>query len=186
MNLDENIQTCLGGWYWWVSAIWCGCKFKSESSGLECDLKGIFFCQCISIMLVLFWVLNYFFLWNPPRDEKNILEAASNGASTSIGLVANIAANLIAFLAILAFINASLSWFGGMVGYPGLTFQVWVSKTMIYTSTFWHIFIYAYVCESNIQMTFCISVYSWFALMCSCLWPSWWVSRTKTVSLWPN
>uniref|UniRef100_A0A8C6WNV9 Solute carrier family 28 member 1 n=1 Tax=Neogobius melanostomus TaxID=47308 RepID=A0A8C6WNV9_9GOBI len=48
----------------------------------------------------------------------NILEAASNGASASIGLCANIAANLIAFLAILEFINKSFSWFGGMVGYP--------------------------------------------------------------------
>uniref|UniRef100_A0A8C6TJE9 Sodium/nucleoside cotransporter n=1 Tax=Neogobius melanostomus TaxID=47308 RepID=A0A8C6TJE9_9GOBI len=51
-------------------------------------------------------------------DEGNILEAASNGASASIGLCANIAANLIAFLAILEFINKSFSWFGGMVGYP--------------------------------------------------------------------
>lgn len=62
---------------------------------------------------------------NQNRDEQNILEAASSGASASIGLVANIAANLIAFLAILAFINSALSWFGGMVGYPELTFQVW-------------------------------------------------------------
>lgn len=58
------------------------------------------------------------------RDERNILEAASSGASASIGLVANIAANLIAFLAILGFINSALSWFGGMVGYSQLTFQV--------------------------------------------------------------
>lgn len=57
-------------------------------------------------------------------DEQNILEAASSGASASIGLVANIAANLIAFLAILGFINSALSWFGGMVGYPELTFQL--------------------------------------------------------------
>uniref|UniRef100_A0A8C7XRH3 Solute carrier family 28 member 1 n=1 Tax=Oryzias sinensis TaxID=183150 RepID=A0A8C7XRH3_9TELE len=57
-------------------------------------------------------------------DEQNILEAASSGASASIGLVANIAANLIAFLAILAFINQALSWLGGMVGYPEITFQV--------------------------------------------------------------
>lgn len=57
-------------------------------------------------------------------DEGNILEAASSGASASIGLVANIAANLIAFLAILAFINSALSWLGGMVGYPGVTFQL--------------------------------------------------------------
>nr|XP_046250573.1 sodium/nucleoside cotransporter 1 [Scatophagus argus] len=57
-------------------------------------------------------------------DEKNILEAASSGASASIGLVANIAANLIAFLAILGFINQALSWLGGMVGYPSVTFQL--------------------------------------------------------------
>uniref|UniRef100_A0A3P8YSL5 Sodium/nucleoside cotransporter n=1 Tax=Esox lucius TaxID=8010 RepID=A0A3P8YSL5_ESOLU len=57
-------------------------------------------------------------------DEKNILEAASSGASASISLVANIAANLIAFLAILAFINASLGWLGGLVGYPSITFEM--------------------------------------------------------------
>nr|XP_020469570.1 sodium/nucleoside cotransporter 1-like [Monopterus albus] len=57
-------------------------------------------------------------------DEQNILEAASSGASASIGLVANIAANLIAFLAMLAFINQALSWLGGMVGYPSVTFQL--------------------------------------------------------------
>ncbi|KAM9481888.1 sodium/nucleoside cotransporter 1 isoform 1-T1 [Clarias gariepinus] len=56
--------------------------------------------------------------------EQNILEAASNGASASIGLVANIAANLIGFLAILDFINAALRWLGGMVGYPGITFEI--------------------------------------------------------------
>lgn len=57
-------------------------------------------------------------------DEGNILEAASSGASASIGLCANIAASLIAFLAILDFINKALSWFGGMVGYPSLTFEL--------------------------------------------------------------
>uniref|UniRef100_A0A3B5N109 Sodium/nucleoside cotransporter n=1 Tax=Xiphophorus couchianus TaxID=32473 RepID=A0A3B5N109_9TELE len=57
-------------------------------------------------------------------DEQNILEAASSGASASIGLVANIAANLIAFLAILGFINSALSWLGGMVGYPEITFEL--------------------------------------------------------------
>ncbi|KAM4618250.1 sodium/nucleoside cotransporter 1 [Polymixia lowei] len=57
-------------------------------------------------------------------DEQNILEAASSGASASIGLVANIAVNLIAFLAILEFINAALRWFGGMVDYPTVSFQM--------------------------------------------------------------
>ncbi|KAK2536327.1 sodium/nucleoside cotransporter 1 [Columba livia] len=57
-------------------------------------------------------------------EERNILEAASNGAATSVALVANIVANLIAFLAVLEFINAALSWFGGMVDIEGLSFQV--------------------------------------------------------------
>ncbi|XP_056137774.1 sodium/nucleoside cotransporter 1 [Lampris incognitus] len=57
-------------------------------------------------------------------DERNVLEAASSGASASIGVVANIAANLIAFLAILDFVNSALSWFGSMVGYPSVTFQL--------------------------------------------------------------
>uniref|UniRef100_UPI00398E41C9 sodium/nucleoside cotransporter 1 n=1 Tax=Pristiophorus japonicus TaxID=55135 RepID=UPI00398E41C9 len=56
--------------------------------------------------------------------EQNVLEAASNGASASIHLVANIAVNLLAFLAVLEFLNAALSWFGGMVDYPKLSFQV--------------------------------------------------------------
>uniref|UniRef100_A0A8C8BRU0 Sodium/nucleoside cotransporter n=1 Tax=Otus sunia TaxID=257818 RepID=A0A8C8BRU0_9STRI len=58
------------------------------------------------------------------KAKRNILEAASNGAAASVGLVANIAANLIAFLAMLEFINAALRWFGEMVdieGWPALT-----------------------------------------------------------------
>ncbi|XP_010201668.2 sodium/nucleoside cotransporter 1 [Colius striatus] len=57
-------------------------------------------------------------------EEQNILEAASNGAAASVVLVANIAANLIAFLAVLEFINAALHWFGEMVDIEGLSFQV--------------------------------------------------------------
>ncbi|PIO37934.1 hypothetical protein AB205_0079950, partial [Aquarana catesbeiana] len=60
-------------------------------------------------------------------EERTILEAASNGASTSVGLVANIAANLIAFMALLEFINSAFSWIGGMVNYPKLTLQLILS-----------------------------------------------------------
>ncbi|CAH2273195.1 sodium nucleoside cotransporter 1 [Pelobates cultripes] len=60
-------------------------------------------------------------------EERNLLEAASNGASASVGLVANIAANLIAFIALLQFVNAAFSWLGGMVNYPELTLQLILS-----------------------------------------------------------
>uniref|UniRef100_A0A8C3NC59 Sodium/nucleoside cotransporter n=1 Tax=Geospiza parvula TaxID=87175 RepID=A0A8C3NC59_GEOPR len=64
-------------------------------------------------------------------EEQNILEAASNGAANSVGLVANIAANLIGFLAVLEFINAALRWFGKMVDIEGLTFQVICSYVLM-------------------------------------------------------
>ncbi|NXP21427.1 S28A1 protein, partial [Scytalopus superciliaris] len=60
-------------------------------------------------------------------EEQNILEAASNGAAASVGLVANIAASLISFLAVLEFINAAVRWFGQMVDIQDLTFQVILS-----------------------------------------------------------
>jgi pyrimidine nucleoside transport protein len=54
----------------------------------------------------------------------NIIEAASAGAGASVKLVANIAANLIAFIALLEFLNTFLSWMGDRVGVEDLTFQV--------------------------------------------------------------
>ncbi|XP_037349921.1 solute carrier family 28 member 3 [Talpa occidentalis] len=57
-------------------------------------------------------------------DSRNLIEAASQGASSSIPLVANIAANLIAFLALLSFVNSALSWFGNMFDYPQLSFEI--------------------------------------------------------------
>ncbi|GFR79606.1 solute carrier family 28 member 3-like [Elysia marginata] len=56
--------------------------------------------------------------------ERNLIEAASNGASMSIKLVANIAVNLIAFVALLQFVNSTLVWFGDRVGYEDFTFQL--------------------------------------------------------------
>ncbi|GAB1298265.1 Solute carrier family 28 member 3 [Apodemus speciosus] len=57
-------------------------------------------------------------------DSRNLLEAATQGASSAIPLVANIAANLIAFLALLSFVNSALSWFGSMFNYPELSFEL--------------------------------------------------------------
>lgn len=57
-------------------------------------------------------------------EERNLIEAAAKGASTAISLVANVAAMLITFFAFIAFFNAVLSYFGSMVGYSELSFQV--------------------------------------------------------------
>ena len=58
------------------------------------------------------------------REEKSALEAFSAGAESAISIVVNIVANLIAFVAILYFLNATLAWLGERVGVVGLSFQV--------------------------------------------------------------
>jgi len=49
-------------------------------------------------------------------SDRNIVEAAATGASCSIGLVANIAANLIAFVAVIAVIDDVMMTASGFVG----------------------------------------------------------------------
>ena len=63
----------------------------------------------------------FFHYFSPAR---NVVEAASNGAMDAIKVVASVAANLIAILGLIAFLNALLSYFGARVGFPQLTFQV--------------------------------------------------------------
>ena len=65
---------------------------------------------------------SYCFLFN--RIETNVIEAAANGAAVAGKTVAAVTVNLLAFLSVLAFINATLSWIGGRVGYPELSFEV--------------------------------------------------------------
>ena len=78
-----------------------------------------------------FYLFSYFIvelvlllLYLSYRQERNIIEAASFGASTAVPLVLNIGANLIAFLALLALFNGILGFIGGLVGYPELSFEV--------------------------------------------------------------
>jgi len=58
------------------------------------------------------------------REHRNVIEAAFVGASQAIPLVLNIGGNLIAFLSLLAAINGFLGWFGGLLDYPQLSFEV--------------------------------------------------------------
>jgi len=55
---------------------------------------------------------------------QNLVEAASNGAIAAIKVVSSVAANLIAILGLIAFLNAALSYLGGCVGVPELSFKV--------------------------------------------------------------
>lgn len=73
-------------------------------------------------------------LEKPP--EHNIIEAASNGASSSIKVVGAIAVNVLAFLSLLAFLNATLTWFGDRIGVDGLTFEFICSYVLFPVSYF--------------------------------------------------
>lgn len=64
----------------------------------------------------------------PKSEESNVLEAASNGAVMALVMVGNIVANLVAFLAFIAFLNGMLLWFGSIVGLDFLTLEWMLSK----------------------------------------------------------
>ncbi len=55
------------------------------------------------------------------KHNVNVVEAAATGASDGIKLAFNIAAMLIAFVALVAMANALLGWFGGFFGFEGET-----------------------------------------------------------------
>ncbi|XP_060072660.1 sodium/nucleoside cotransporter 1-like [Ylistrum balloti] len=56
-------------------------------------------------------------------QELNIMEAASAGAVGSIKLISYVIVNLIAFIALLAFVNYFFSFMGARVGHPEFTFE---------------------------------------------------------------
>lgn len=58
----------------------------------------------------------------PAGTETNVIEAAANGAATAVQLAANIVAMLIAFLALIAMLDAWLGYFGGLVNLPTTSF----------------------------------------------------------------
>lgn len=57
------------------------------------------------------------------RTDANFIDAAAGGALQGVQLAINVAAVLIAFVAIVALVNASLGWAGGLAGHPGLSLQ---------------------------------------------------------------
>ena len=55
--------------------------------------------------------------------EGSVIEAAAGGAATGLQLAINVAAMLMAFVALVALLNAGLGWAGGLVGIDGLSLQ---------------------------------------------------------------
>lgn len=55
--------------------------------------------------------------------ESSVIEAAASGAGQGVQLAINVAAMLIAFVALVAMLNFLLGWAGGFAGYPDLSLQ---------------------------------------------------------------
>jgi CNT family concentrative nucleoside transporter len=59
-----------------------------------------------------------------PKVSANVVDAAATGASDGLKLAVNVAAMLLAFIALIAMLNGILSGLGGLFGYPHLTFEL--------------------------------------------------------------
>ncbi|HEX5817345.1 MAG TPA: nucleoside transporter C-terminal domain-containing protein [Gemmatimonadales bacterium] len=58
------------------------------------------------------------------RTERGVIEAAAAGAGQGMHLALNVGAMLIAFVALVALLNALLGWAGGFAGHPELSLQL--------------------------------------------------------------
>ncbi len=69
------------------------------------------------------------------KNQANFIDAAATGASQGMTLVLNIAAMLIAFIALIAMLNGFLGWLGGLFGSPSFSLQTifgWVLGPLAY------------------------------------------------------
>lgn len=106
------------------------------------------------------------------RQERNIIEAASKGASQSISLIANIAVNLIAFIALVEFLNQTLIWFGNRIGMEKpddeLTFQVcfinYFSSNRTIKTLLWIIILTCFLLTIRFLLNFYFCAHSWVFL----------------------
>jgi len=61
---------------------------------------------------------------DPERRYANTIDAAAGGAGEGLHLALNVGAMLLAFIAIIAMLNAGIGWMGGLAGLPGLSLQM--------------------------------------------------------------
>lgn len=59
-----------------------------------------------------------------PKTSTNVIDAAATGASEGMSLALNVAAMLLAFIALIAMLNGMLGWGGSFVGFPNITFEM--------------------------------------------------------------
>ncbi|TVP60578.1 MAG: NupC/NupG family nucleoside CNT transporter [Gemmatimonadales bacterium] len=61
---------------------------------------------------------------DPEKRFVNSIDAAAGGAAEGLQLALNVGAMLLAFIALIAMINAGIGWMGGFVGYPELSLEL--------------------------------------------------------------
>lgn len=61
---------------------------------------------------------------NVEKKDANVIEAAANGAGQGLQLALNVAAMLLAFVALIYMINFGVGWFGGLFGKPELSLTI--------------------------------------------------------------
>lgn len=59
-----------------------------------------------------------------PKTATNVIDAAATGASEGLSLALNVAAMLLAFIALIAMLNGILGWGGSFVGFPNISFEL--------------------------------------------------------------
>ncbi|MBS9393075.1 MAG: NupC/NupG family nucleoside CNT transporter [Dolichospermum sp. LBC05a] len=64
------------------------------------------------------------------NNYVNVLDAATSGAIDGVKLAVNVGVIIIAFLSLLAAVNASLSWLGSLASYPQLSLEWMLSFVM--------------------------------------------------------
>ncbi len=57
-------------------------------------------------------------------ESVNVIDAAARGASAGLNLALIVGALLIAFISLIALLNTTLGFFGGLFGFPDLTFEL--------------------------------------------------------------
>lgn len=59
-----------------------------------------------------------------PSPDVNVIDAATRGAGDGLRLALNVGAMLLAFIALIALLNAIVGWAGGLFGVPGLSLEL--------------------------------------------------------------
>jgi CNT family concentrative nucleoside transporter len=57
-------------------------------------------------------------------ESVNVIDAAARGAAAGLNLALIVGALLIAFISLIALLNTILGFFGGLIGFPDLTFEL--------------------------------------------------------------